>query len=183
MKIFPFLAIGISLSLHLQGVESNSATMTAPTTQSTAPAPGASSTTTSTSTTTTAPTLKSVDPQISDQDLQQSLVDSNAWLKLVDQNKFDDSWNNASTTLKMIMSQKEWSKYLDKVRKPLGNATARGMVQQRTAVNPPGVPQGEYVVIFYQTNYANKKGLEEIILIKESDGKWRPMSYYIKEVP
>ena len=180
MKIFTWLtfAIGSLLSLQAQAVDSNSATIEVPTTS---PSASSIASPTSLAPVTQPETNQTTDAQISDQDLQQSLKEANAWLQLVDQEKYADSWNNASTTLKLVMSEKEWTKYLEKMRKPLGKMTEREMLQQRTFINPPGAPQGEYVVIFYQTAFnARPQANEQIIMIKESDDKWRPMSYFFR---
>jgi hypothetical protein len=45
----------------------------------------------------------------------------------------------------------------------------------------PGAPDGEYVVIQFETSFEKKKSsIETITPIKEKDGSWRVSGYYIK---
>ena len=45
----------------------------------------------------------------------------------------------------------------------------------------PGVPDGEYVVIQFETSFENKKSaIETVTPMLEKDGKWRVSGYYIK---
>jgi hypothetical protein len=45
----------------------------------------------------------------------------------------------------------------------------------------PGAPDGEYVVIKFETSFQNKKSaVETITPMREKDGKWRVSGYYIK---
>jgi hypothetical protein len=45
----------------------------------------------------------------------------------------------------------------------------------------PGAPDGEYVVIEYETSFERKKnGTETITLMKDTDGEWRAAGYFVK---
>jgi hypothetical protein len=45
----------------------------------------------------------------------------------------------------------------------------------------PGAPDGEYVVIQYQTSFANKKAsVETVTPMREKDGRWRVSGYFIR---
>jgi hypothetical protein len=45
----------------------------------------------------------------------------------------------------------------------------------------PGAPDGEYVVIQYETSFENKKSaIETITPMLDEDGRWRVSGYYIK---
>lgn len=45
----------------------------------------------------------------------------------------------------------------------------------------PGAPDGEYVVIQFETSFEKKKSsLETVTPMKEKDGAWRVSGYYIK---
>jgi len=49
------------------------------------------------------------------------------------------------------------------------------------AKNPPNAPEGEYVVVQYDTNFENKSGaVETVVPNLEKDGKWRVSGYFIK---
>jgi predicted SnoaL-like aldol condensation-catalyzing enzyme len=45
----------------------------------------------------------------------------------------------------------------------------------------PGAPDGQYVVIQFNTSFENKKSRVETVTPRmDSDGKWRVSGYYIK---
>ena len=45
----------------------------------------------------------------------------------------------------------------------------------------PNAPDGEYVVIQYDTNFEHKQGaVETVVPMLDKDGKWRVSGYFIK---
>ncbi len=106
--------------------------------------------------------------------------EAQVWLDLVDKGKYAESWDEASFTLKLTMKKEEWVAYLEKMRRPLGSVVKRVLGEQRTAESPPGVPAGDYLVLAYTTAFTNNPQAKElVILIHASDGKWRPISYFV----
>jgi hypothetical protein len=44
----------------------------------------------------------------------------------------------------------------------------------------PGAPEGEYVVIQYETQFEHKAGaIETVTPLREKDGSWRVSGYFI----
>jgi Protein of unknown function (DUF4019) len=67
------------------------------------------------------------------------------------------------------------------VRAPLGKTISRGLITKTYQTTLPGAPDGEYLVIQYQTSLQNKKeAIETITPMLDKDGKWRVAGYYIK---
>lgn len=101
-----------------------------------------------------------------------------AWLALIDSGKFGESWDAGSTTFKMTISRKEWITALDALRKPLGAVKSRKIIDIGNAENPRGLPQGEYMVYFYETQFDNPSKTQELLtLSQERDGQWRVLTY------
>ncbi len=45
----------------------------------------------------------------------------------------------------------------------------------------PGAPDGEYVIIQFESSFANKKSaVETVTPMKDENGVWRVSGYYIK---
>ena len=45
----------------------------------------------------------------------------------------------------------------------------------------PGAPDGEYVILQFDTSFADKKAaIETVTPMKDKDGKWRVAGYFIK---
>jgi hypothetical protein len=105
---------------------------------------------------------------------------SDAWLKLVDRGSYAESWNAAAEYFRKNVKQEEWEQAMKGVREPLGKMKSRSLKSTRYATSLPGVPDGEYVVIQYQTSFENKKWAVETITPRlEKDGTWKVSGYYI----
>ncbi|MCK4626559.1 MAG: DUF4019 domain-containing protein, partial [Phycisphaerae bacterium] len=110
-----------------------------------------------------------------------ALVATNRWLHLVDQGKYDTSWDKAAAFFKSAVTKQKWAASIKGVRAPLGKAKSRTFVSALYTTSLPGAPDGEYVVIQYLTSFENKKqAVETITPMKDKDGKWRVSGYYIK---
>lgn len=116
--------------------------------------------------------------QFSQSALQASAIAAQAWLTLVDQNKFGESWDKSASLTKLTVHKDEWIQILEKTRAPLGSVTSRQVVDQRTAKDPGGMPQGDYVVMFYKTVFSHKPAFELLTLYLE-DGQWVVLTYQV----
>jgi hypothetical protein len=110
-----------------------------------------------------------------------AIKSAQAWLELVDSEKYGESWEAAAEYFKSAISKDKWQETIPAVRKPLGKTISRELKSQRYATSLPGAPDGEYVVIQYKTSFENKKSaIETITPMLDKDGKWRVSGYYIK---
>jgi hypothetical protein len=112
---------------------------------------------------------------------KKATASAEAWLQLLDQAKYGESWDTAAEYLKNAVEKKDFEKSLGAARKPLGKVTSRELKSQQYATSLPGAPDGEYVVIQFKTAFANKKSaIETITPMLDKDGKWRVSGYFIK---
>jgi Protein of unknown function (DUF4019) len=106
---------------------------------------------------------------------------SEAWLKFVDSGDYSQSWIEASSSLRAAVTEKEWEQQMTAVRQPLGALLSRKLRSAQYTTTLPGAPDGEYVVIRYDTSFANKKSaIETVTPMLDKDGQWRVSGYYIK---
>ncbi|CAK7041851.1 MAG: hypothetical protein DESF_01750 [Desulfovibrio sp.] len=104
-----------------------------------------------------------------------------AWLSLADAMNAQESWNQAAAAFKAAVELQNWEKTLPKARQPLGAVKTRTHLATKATTTLPGVPDGEYVVMRFQTEFANKKSAIEVLLLqKETDGAWRTVGYFIR---
>jgi hypothetical protein len=104
-----------------------------------------------------------------------------AWLALTDAGKYAESWQEASTAFKAAVTQAKWVEMVAPVRNPLGKVLSRKLKSATYTKTLPGAPDGDYVVIQYDTSFENKKeAVETITPMLDKDGKWRVSGYYIK---
>jgi len=104
-----------------------------------------------------------------------------AWLSLTDSDKYAEAWRNASQGFKTAFPQNEFVSALTGVREPLGKLLSRKLKSAIYAKQLPGAPDGEYVVIQYETSFADKAAaLETATETRDKDGQWRIAGYFIK---
>ena len=104
-----------------------------------------------------------------------------AWLTLADAGKYAETWDEAAAYFKNVVTKNRWVNAMKSTRAPLGAVRTR-KVKSATYTNTlPGAPDGEYVVIQYDTGFENKNStVETITPMLNKDGKWRVCGYFIK---
>jgi hypothetical protein len=108
----------------------------------------------------------------------QKVVD--AYLVLIDQGKYGESWDVSSSMMKKTMPRNEWITVMNTIHKPLGAVKSRKIIDIGTAENPKGLPAGEYMVYYYQTVFANKEKATELITLELGyDQIWRVLTYQV----
>jgi hypothetical protein len=121
-------------------------------------------------------------PLLADQDKEKAAIEAaEAWLSLVDDGWYLKSWREGSTYLKKAVGQGQWMQSMAAHRKPLGKTLSRNLTSAQYTTTLPGAPDGEYVVIQYQTSFENKRSaVETVTPMLDKDGVWKVSGYYIK---
>ncbi len=110
-----------------------------------------------------------------------AIMAAGAWLALVDEGNYAESWNQAAALFKNAVTKEQWLNSMQAFRVPLGKIVARKLKSKQYTKTLPGAPDGEYVVIQYETTFENKKSsVETVTPMLDKDGKWRVSGYYIK---
>ena len=110
-----------------------------------------------------------------------ALKSAKAWLALVDSEKYKESWDEAAEYFKGAVPQNQWQQSMQSVRKPIGKNLSRKLQSKLYLTSLPGAPDGEYVVIKFDSSFENKKNaLETVTPMLEKDGKWRISGYFMK---
>jgi Protein of unknown function (DUF4019) len=117
------------------------------------------------------------------QDLAVSKAEASAeaWLPLVDQSKYGESWDAASKYFKGALTRDKWTEQVKGVRAPFGALVSRKLNSAKYIEKLPGLPDGKYVIIQYDTSFESKKAaVETVTPMLDPDGTWRVSGYYIK---
>ena len=110
-----------------------------------------------------------------------AIAEAEKWLGLVDEGKYAESWTEAAGYFKNAIAQEQWVQSLKAVRNPFGKLISREVKNKTYSTSLPGAPDGEYVVIQFETSFANKRSaIETVTPMLEKDGKWRVSGYFIK---
>ncbi len=111
----------------------------------------------------------------------QAVESAEAWLELVDQGAYGASWSEAAEYFRFAITQENWERSAAAVRDPLGDVTSRELGSATFATTLPGAPDGEYVVLLYNTVFVNKKiAVETVTPMLDTDGEWRVSGYHVK---
>jgi hypothetical protein len=103
------------------------------------------------------------------------------WLALVDAGKYAESWDGASKLFKGAVEKEVWVGQLDSVRTPLGAKSSRKVRAASHETELPGAPDGSYVVIVFETSFANKAAaIETVTPMLDPDGVYRVSGYFIR---
>jgi hypothetical protein len=102
------------------------------------------------------------------------------WLALIDTGKYSESWQESAECFKNAVSQDQWNQMLQSVRAPLGKMISRKVKIKEYKTSLSGAPDGQYVVIQFETSYQNKKSaIETVTPMLDKNGKWKVAGYYI----
>lgn len=113
--------------------------------------------------------------------VKQAQAAATDWLALTDAAKYGPSWDEASSLFKAAITKADWEKALKGARGPLGALKARTLKAATFTRTAPGAPDGEYVVIQFDTQFENKAvAVETVTPMREKDGSWRVSGYFIK---
>ena len=106
---------------------------------------------------------------------------ANVWLAKLDQGHYEDTWKDAAKMFRDRVGKEDWKKSAETARGPLGKVSSRKLKGTQAMTSLPGAPDGEYVVIQYQTSFEKKKdAVETVTPMKDPDGKWRVSGYFIR---
>ncbi len=103
------------------------------------------------------------------------------WLQLVDDGAYGQSWMQAAEFFRKNVTEQMWNSSLEGIRRPLGKMLSRKVKSSRYSTEVPGGPDGQYVIIQFETSFENKsRAVETVTPMLEPDGRWRVSGYYIK---
>ncbi len=122
-----------------------------------------------------------VTADLHDVQIKEGIAAADSWLKLIDAEKYPESWESAAGIFRSSIIKEKWIKDVSAVRKPIGKMTDRAAASSEFHSELPGVPDGEYVIIKYRSSFANKRNSVELVTTaKDTDSVWRVAGYFVK---
>jgi hypothetical protein len=111
----------------------------------------------------------------------EAIASAKAWLSLVDNQQYGESWEQAAQLFKGAINKQQWIQTIQAGRRPLGKSISRELKSKRYMKDMPGAPSGEYVIIEFNASFENKKSaIETITPMLDKDGKWRVSGYFMR---
>lgn len=112
---------------------------------------------------------------------KEAAVAAERWLGGIDAGNYPQSWQEASAIFREAISETGWVSALSNVRKPLGELVSRRLKSAHYSESLPGAPDGQYVVLLFDTSFAAKKSaVETVTFVLEKDDAWRAAGYFIR---
>lgn len=116
-----------------------------------------------------------------DQRVSDAKAAAASWLVLLDAGQYPATWTQSASPFRAAVSQENWLSAANQVRTPLGPVITRTLASAQFSRTLPGVPDGEYVVIQYNTTFQNKaSAVETITPMRDKNGSWKVSGYFIR---
>jgi Protein of unknown function (DUF4019) len=113
------------------------------------------------------------------EDAAQTAAES--WLKLVDAENYEGSWEAAAKLFKGAVTKEQWKQAGAGARAPLGKLVSRKIKSRELTEKLPGAPDGKYVVIQFDAVFEKKAAaVETVTPMLDPDGVWRVSGYFIR---
>ena len=108
-------------------------------------------------------------------------VAAKSWLALTDAGEYSKSWEQAANLFQAAVSKAGWQSDVQGARAPLGNLKSRTFKSAKFTRSLPGAPDGEYVIIQYESQFEHKaNAVETVTPLREKDGTWKVSGYFVK---
>jgi hypothetical protein len=111
---------------------------------------------------------------------EESQGSGEAWLSLIDNQKYSQSWAQSASLFRSRVTQQRWTEMAKQVREPLGRVVSRRVLSSTTTRALPRAPDGDYVVLRFQTSFQARSEAIETLTVMREDGQWKAVGYYIK---
>ena len=107
---------------------------------------------------------------------------ANAWLEIVDDGLYSQSWVEAASAFRDALPEAQWVSTMQQVRAPLGSPGSRELAGVRYTTEIPNAPPGEYVIVQFRTQFSGREeaAIETVVPMKERDGSWKVSGYFIR---
>ena len=102
------------------------------------------------------------------------------WLALIDGRQYRAAWERAASLFRAQIGVADWEAAVIAARRPLGNMLRRQLVSATYATTLPGAPEGEYVVLLFQTDFEHLQGATETVTPMLDGDRWRVSGYYVR---
>ena len=114
-------------------------------------------------------------------EVQGGLRAATEWIAQVDAGNFTGSWASAAAYFRAAVPENQWVTSLNAVRAPMGIQVSRQIKVCQLETTMPGAPDGQYVLIQYDSTFAHKKAaVETATVMLETNGVWRVAGYFIR---
>src|SRR6185312_621546 len=95
------------------------------------------------------------------------------WLALVDAKNYPDSWKDAADIFHQGVSEAKWNSMVGSIRDKVGPVKSRDFQSAQFTKTLPGVPDGDYAIVSFRTDFETKGASTEVITLVHENGNWK----------
>ena len=111
----------------------------------------------------------------------EAIMAAEDFLLLIDTAQYGKSWDASSSLFQGQVPKDTWIQQISAIRSALGKLNKREIINAQYMTTLPGAPDGEYVVIQYESSFDSKQnGVETVTPMLDKDAQWRVSGYYIR---
>ena len=111
---------------------------------------------------------------------QMDLAPAYTWLELLDDGRYYQTWQYASEGFKQRIDASQWDQVLKGTRSKLGDLTNRNLTGYGKRQKFSGLPDGEYWVLKFASEFEKASSLSEILVLTEEQGQLKVTAYFIQ---
>ena len=113
--------------------------------------------------------------------LDAAVATASHWAAQADAGQADAMWKSSGAMMQKSVSQADWAKYLDGVKKQLGATQSRDWAQIGHVDNPQGLPPGQYLNVVFVARHATAPAVETVSMTQIGTA-WVPVGYIVRPV-
>ena len=103
-----------------------------------------------------------------------------AFVTLLDRRAWQASWDASGSYFQSQIAADAWAGTIAPLREPLGPVKSRVLKRVTQSTSLPGVPNGEFEILEYETQFEARPDTVETVVLGVVGGKWEVMGYFLR---
>ena len=109
----------------------------------------------------------------------EAAASAKTWLALIDAKNYPQAYKSAADIFHQGISEARWEKMVVSGRGEIGAPKSREFQAAELTKTLPGMPDGDYANVAFQTEFETKGASTEIVTLVRENGKWKVGGYHI----
>ena len=110
----------------------------------------------------------------------QAISKAEQFISLIDKQEYKEAYLSGSELLRLSSPENEWIVERTRSDKLLGHVLKRKLVTVKVRDTYPGLPDGDYLVVYYEAQTMLKAKAAEVLLVAKNVDRWEVCSYRLK---
>ncbi len=110
----------------------------------------------------------------------QAIAIAETFSTTIDAQNYQAAYQSGSKLLHLTSPEDQWISETERTREVLGTALQRKLKAVKSISTYPGLPDGEYMLVYFETKMERKEKAAEVLLVAQINGAWEVCSYHLK---